>query len=561
MLTDTKKIIITMILILGMLMFITACDSDGGGGNGAEDEELPTSRDTPGYQTLGCGTNVLDEYAVEGNVLGQVLDVDELNRNNWLRLNENVQQTGVQKLSGSEISEYAENFGLSVGLEGHYKWFSASIKTSFEDETYRKSGYKYVTLRERHYKNSLKIQNVQWDAVYLEDYLTENFAEAINNNDPKKDWSPEKLLDTFGTHVMVGVYTGGRLDYNMSLKTTEEMHAVRLYAEAEAAGDFKMASFKATAELNHETKESLKNSEQKVTIQAKGGNSQYARLANEDNYEDWKSSIDTDPALVGFIENALIPIWTFADGWDHQTDVCIEGSRCADIKEQFEHIGGQIDDEFEIKNEAEITQYMDKDKWEEEINNMETNSKVLTFPTTPGKLELANEVLEIEKTNVHMGPKLTFAKNYTEFPFDFILEATQAKQYGLVYMDDEFETRTSYVNWQYSVSIGDLGDETNDDFKIKIKNQDSGRSVFAIGLWFCLNYSEEGEKFTVRCSNGYEKTFDNVPNNDDIYGYDRYCTFVGFVSSSPIKELSFDGNEGDDIFIKYPYFGVSDQTN
>jgi len=564
MLADTKKIIITIILILGMLIFITACDSDDD--NGTEDEELPISQDTPGYQTLGCGTNVLDEYAVEGNVLGQVLDVDELNRNNWLRLNENVQQTGIQKLSGSQISEYARNFGLSVGLEGHYKWFSASIKTSFEDETYRKSGYKYVTLRERHYKNSLKIQNVQWDAVYLKDYLTDNFAKAINNNDPKKDWSPEKLLDTFGTHVMVGVYTGGRLDYNMSLKTNEEMHAVRLYAEAEAAGDFKMASFKATAELNHETKEELQDSDKKITIQAKGGNSQYARLDNTDNYEKWKSSIDTDPALVGFIENALIPIWTFAEGWDHQNGVCIEGSRCAKIKAQFESMGGQIDDEFKIKTETQINQYMDEDKWKEGIENIigtDMNYKILTFETRPHKLELANEVLEVKGYNVHMGPKLTFEKNRTGFPFDFILEAPQAPKYGLVYMDDEFETRTSFANWEYSISIGDLGDEENDDFGIQIENQDSGRSVFAIGLWFCLNFSEAGEKFTVRCFNGHEQEFDNVPNNDDYQGYECFCTFVGFVSSSPIKKLSFDANDdgGDDIFIKFPYFGVSDQTN
>ena len=552
MLTDTKKIIITIILILGMLIFITACDSD----DGDDDNELSISKDTPGYQTLGCGTNVLSEYAVEGNVLGQVLDIDALNKDEWLILNNNVQETHIENLSGSKISEYAKNLGHSVGLKGRYLWFSASIKAAFKKNTYRKFGYYYTTLMEQHYINSLKIQNYMWNNAQLNKYITEEAAEAINDD----ALPPEKIFDTFGTHVMVGIYTGGRLDYNLAIKTSENETDIGKYVNAKAKAATYSKSITAEITTESEFYKDFKKEDEEETIQAKGGESEHARPDNEDEYLAWVGSISDKPCIVGFIENALIPIWTFADGWDHLNGVCTEGTRCAEIKAEFEHIGGQIDDEFEIKNEAEITQYMDKDKWEAEIKNMEMNYKTLTFPTTTEQMVLANELTEINP-NREMGSMLTFEKDRTGFPFDFILEAPQALQYGLVYMDWGFDVfppnnRTSVENWEYSVSIGRVDEEEDDDFSIQIENQDSGRSVFAIGLWFCHNMVEGDEKYIVRCLNGYKEEFDNVPNNDNI------CTFVGFVSSSPIKVLFFDEDDGgDDIFIKFLYFGVSDQTD
>jgi hypothetical protein len=53
--------------------------------------------------------------------------------------------------------------------------------------------------------------------------------------------------------------------------------------------------------------------DQRENILAKGGNEQYARPGNDADYQLWKASIDSNPALVGIIQDALIPIWEFAD--------------------------------------------------------------------------------------------------------------------------------------------------------------------------------------------------------------------------------------------------------
>ncbi len=53
--------------------------------------------------------------------------------------------------------------------------------------------------------------------------------------------------------------------------------------------------------------------DQRENILAKGGNEQYARPGNDADYQLWKASIDSNPALVGIIKDALVPIWELAD--------------------------------------------------------------------------------------------------------------------------------------------------------------------------------------------------------------------------------------------------------
>jgi hypothetical protein len=275
--------------------------------------QLPIPPDTPGYKELCCGTDVFEEYASENNVKGKILDIDALNGEGLLVLNESVQEGTIQRVSGSDISEYTKELGVTVGLDAKYKWFSASAKVSFTDNTYRRSEYSYVTLMERHFKNSLKLANIMWSPAYLKDYLTVNADQAINNTDPIKDWPPEELIETYGTHVMVGIFTGARLDYNMSIEITNTAHQkdLQTYVEAKAGTTFASASF--YAQMDQSTYDEMSNCKQKENILTKGGSEQYARPADDEDYQIWKASIDTNPSLVGILKNALVPIWDLAD--------------------------------------------------------------------------------------------------------------------------------------------------------------------------------------------------------------------------------------------------------
>lgn len=304
-------------LLISLALFLPTCGGGGGGsdGGGGGSDPVVTSVDpaTPGYKELGCGTDVFEEYASENNVKGRVLDIDALNAQKFLVLNTSVQEGIIQRVSGTSVSEYASELGVTVGLEGSYMWFSASIKTAFTDNTYRLSKYSYVTLMERHYKNSLKIMNAKWDPAYLKSYLKSDASMAINNTDPQKKWSPEEIISTFGTHVMVGIFTGARLDYNLSIKITDTSHQTNLQAYAEMKADTKFASASFSAGLDQTTYNAMSTYDQRENILAKGGNEQYARPGNDADYQLWKASIDSNPCLVGIIKDAFVPIWEFAD--------------------------------------------------------------------------------------------------------------------------------------------------------------------------------------------------------------------------------------------------------
>ncbi len=300
---------------LGLLMILLALFVINCGGGSSDDDNSGSSVDpgTPGYTELGCGTDVFEEYATENNVKGRVLDIDALNNRKLLVLNTSVQEGIIQRVSGTSVNEYASELGVTVGLSGSYKWFSASIKTAFTDNTYRMSQYSYVTLMERHYKNSLKIVNTSWDADSLFSYLTNEADMAINNTDPQKDWTPEQVISTFGTHVMVGIFTGARLDYNLSISITDAYHQTYLQSYAEMKANLKFASASFSAGMDQSTYNAMSTYEQRENILAKGGNEQYARPGDDADYNTWKDSIDSNPAFVGIIKNALVPIWAFAD--------------------------------------------------------------------------------------------------------------------------------------------------------------------------------------------------------------------------------------------------------
>jgi hypothetical protein len=305
-------------LLISLAFFFFTCRAHGasgsavGGGSASEPGAASVDPATPGYKELGCGTDVFAEYASENNVKGRVLDIDAVNTQKYLVLNPSVQEGIIQRVSGTSVSEYASELGVTVGLKGSYMWFSASVKTAFTDNTYRMSEYSYVTLMERHYKNSLKIMNTKWDPAYLKSYLTIDANKAINNTDPQKVWSPKEIISTFGTHVMLGIFTGARLDYNLSIKVTETSHQRNLQAYAEAKAKTKLASASFSTGLDKKTSEAMSTYEQRENILAKGGNEQYARPGDDADYRLWKASIDSNPSLVGIIKDALVPIWEFA---------------------------------------------------------------------------------------------------------------------------------------------------------------------------------------------------------------------------------------------------------
>jgi hypothetical protein len=324
-----KYLKLLFLLVVSITFISCSCGSGGGGGGDGDGDKIDPT--ITGYNVLGYGTDAFGEFASSQNLLGQVLDIDKLNQDSMLDLDTNVQEAEFYSLSGKTIHEYASSFGVSVGFEGQYKFFSGSITSTFSKDQYTSTAHSFVTIMDRIWKHSLKIKNEYWDANDLRGYLTDNAKNAINNDDFSQ------LFQKFGTHVMVGVYIGARLDYNLSIKITEQSDKEHLETYAKVAFKSSFASAALSASMDKTTEERMSTYGKTESSSVKGGNVQWAGDCKGEQcdgmYREWLNSIDDFPVWCGYIKDALIPIWEFADTADRRDAIFNAYTKYAEGKE------------------------------------------------------------------------------------------------------------------------------------------------------------------------------------------------------------------------------------
>lgn len=282
------------------------------GGGSKDDTVVIPPIDITGAVALGYGTDIFGTYASSDNIKAPVLDLQALNTQGMLAIDRNVEEATFISTSGTTISEYASSLGVSVGVSGQYKFFTASIDTRFESEFYSSEEFAFATVQELYKKTALKIGE-QYRGTALRNFLLPEAAHALAT------WTPEQILAAYGTHVMVGIYEGARLDYSMALQITEEMlsRGVSVYASA----GFKMAFNSAQLDTGVDTTEMerVRQSIRNTHVEAKGGQSQFAHCDDTNNpaicdaaRAAWLNSIDQNPVFCAIMHDGLVPIWEFA---------------------------------------------------------------------------------------------------------------------------------------------------------------------------------------------------------------------------------------------------------
>ena len=301
-----KRKLIAYLFLLSFAFILATCGGEGGSGDGGD--ETPVAD----LGVLGKGTDVFGTYASTDNTLSQVLDVQALYRDGMLELDDNVEESTFQTTSGTTITEYSSNFGASVGLSGSYKFFSGSIKTNFAESHYQNEEYSFATKKELVKKKAKKIKNQYRSVQALAEYLTPEFVEALGN------WTPADIFAAYGTHVMVGIYEGARLDYSMSIKidASEHLSSLAVFADASFKGLF--ASAEVTSSLTTAERAAFESYTKNTTLDVKGGISQLSNCTSADpDFCDkqrlaWLGSIDQNPVFCSIMQDGLIPVWEFA---------------------------------------------------------------------------------------------------------------------------------------------------------------------------------------------------------------------------------------------------------
>lgn len=286
--------------MLMLLSSLTGCDLILGSDPDPVD---PGSDYTIVSTVLGRGYDVFEEYANPEFIKSTILDFDALERAGMIEKT-SLEQTTYQTVSGTTSVSYQENMGLTADLEGSYKFFSGSLGGSFSSSTLSNSTNQYATVQVKVRKNMYAVKN-RTDPSILKNYLDSDFKEHLND----AEYDPNDLFDNYGTHVMVGVITGARYDYNLAAtaSSTNTGQSIAAYAQTNFVNTFGSAAASSSYSYDSATYNAFDSSESKVF--AVGGNS--AVVASEDGLNAWIGSINDDTVVFSdyTASDGLVPVW------------------------------------------------------------------------------------------------------------------------------------------------------------------------------------------------------------------------------------------------------------
>ncbi len=176
------------------------------------------------HQVLGNGYLMDQEYARTTSLsTSPVLNIERLNADRHL-VKKVANGRNQHKWSAEGSDEYTRQVSEDLKVEVKGSLFGAS----FSNAT------KTSNTSEQKEKKSFKLESAYWvfqdyvytidetDPAYLNAYLESNFKDDINNTliayqgKPQWDNKVDAFIRKYGTHVITGMVTGGRVDMNMS---------------------------------------------------------------------------------------------------------------------------------------------------------------------------------------------------------------------------------------------------------------------------------------------------------------------------------------------------------
>lgn len=230
----------------------------------------------------------------------------------------------IQTYTGSSISKISNDLSTKAHLSGNVGGFTGEIKASFDDKTFSSNNYEYALTY-----IDMAIEYLYCDANLEEmrdsaEYMTAAAYKAINGL--SKTYAGKagikKVLQDYGTHMVVRSKMGGRLTYSMWLDISKVTSAYDITAFAEASYKSKVGNLDTGASVDETYKKSYEQNASKCNkkLAVLGGDrtlaTKLSRDFSEENLNAWSESLTTENmALVGFSDanESLIPLYELVD--------------------------------------------------------------------------------------------------------------------------------------------------------------------------------------------------------------------------------------------------------
>jgi len=333
--------VIFMIFIAGIF---TTCDVElpNLGSETTQSEEQPGKVVETYDGLLGSGYNIIHgRFYNSEDLKSVVLDTNKMATDGLIIVDSRNQRlTRTDYIAGESLRSYMDSAALNVNASAGVRIFSfrASVSADFGISTSSKAessdsfGKTTTTLiKQRDSIRPYSISDIQ------NKYLLDTFKDSWLMN---TSVSPKELMQSYGTHILLFVDLGGRLDMSYVIQNKYEEGIRQTESQIRAKLQTRFTSVSTGVTTGQTTENSFKESEINETIKSFGGSVgidlttfQNAR----ENYERWAQSIENSDNLTlinaGRIGDRMqmLPIWELIDPtWPGGAD------RIAAIKAEFD---------------------------------------------------------------------------------------------------------------------------------------------------------------------------------------------------------------------------------
>ncbi|MCQ9641808.1 MAC/perforin domain-containing protein [Chryseobacterium sp. WG14] len=312
----TKQIVFCFSSLL--MLLLASCSSEDLSSEMTAEQQTKTSRSVVGrsagdgaYDILGHGYNAAGEYA-NANAAGfKVIDIDRFKAEQGGRiLAENTYSQEYVEDYGENAETYSKMVATKVNATAGIPLFKKTLSVGFNSAvtTNHKFDAKYIY---GSYNLLIKQRRLRFNATadMLGDYLTPEFSQDLQNK------TPQQIVQDYGTHVAVDIYTGAKMDIMFQSETTNESRA-RAARIGVKVGLLKV--FDVDAQNDVDTSESSKNFSRKLSYRTRGGDPSKGLIGeinidqntSKINIANWQNSSTVNNAvLVDFGNDGLIFIY------------------------------------------------------------------------------------------------------------------------------------------------------------------------------------------------------------------------------------------------------------
>ncbi|MCL2411961.1 MAG: MACPF domain-containing protein [Treponema sp.] len=308
------------IIVLAVIVFLiggifSSCDIVDDIFNNEDENNIEAVETYEGF--IGFGYHVINSpFFQSESVRFPVLDTNRMAEDGLIFVdNQRQRTTETIFIVGETLSAFMNNFSMNAGFQAR-ALFGASLQANFGlttssevEETKSFAQSSTVLVRRRDFVGPYNLSDLR------NKYLLEGFRDnwLMNNS-----ICPEELMEIFGTHIMLQVFLGGRLDMSYTIDNSSRESSTRIQAGLRA----RFGVVSGNVNVDHEAANFFQQSQTNEVIRSFGGRVDVDMTTFENArryYTQWSASIEETDNLTlirtGRIGNRMemLPIWELID--------------------------------------------------------------------------------------------------------------------------------------------------------------------------------------------------------------------------------------------------------